>query len=199
MVAQHDRLLTPEEYLAFERASEVKHEYVAGELFAMTGATHRHNLIAMNSGTQIRPQLRGRRCEIYPSDMRVKIEVLGIYTYPDLSVVCGSPRFEEPREDTLLNPILLIEVLSPSTERYDREMKFRRYQLIPSFAEYVLIAQDRPRIEHHLRQADGSWAQTTIEDLTATLTLPTIGCTLPLALVYEDITWDATVGRDGGR
>ncbi len=100
--------------------------------------------------------------------MRVKIEALGIYTYPDLSVVCGSPRVEERREDTLLNPLLLIEVLSPSTERYDRGMKFRRYQLIPSFAEYLLIAQDRPRIEHYLRQDDGGWVQTISEDLTAT-------------------------------
>ena len=196
MVAQQDRLLTPEEYLAFERASEVKHEYVAGEIFAMTGATRRHNLIAMNSGTQIRPQLRGRRCEIYPSDMRVKIEALGIYTYPDLSVVCGSPRFEERREDTLLNPLLLIEVLSPSTERYDRGMKFRRYQLIPTFAEYLLIAQDRPRIEHYLRQDDGSWTQTISEDLATTLILPTINCTLPLAMVYEDVAWDAAVGSE---
>ena len=190
MVAQHDRLLTPEEYLAFERANAVKHEYVAGEIFAMTGAKEAHNLIAMNVGAWIRPQLRGRGCRIYPSDMRVKVAALGLYTYPDLTVVCGTPQFEDQRRDTLLNPLLLIEVLSSSTERYDREMKFRRYQLIPSFAEYLLIAQDRPWIEHHLRQADGSWAQTTIEDPAAILTLPTIGCTLPLALVYEDVAWD---------
>ena len=197
MVAQQDRLLTQEEYLAFERTSEVKHEYVAGEIFAMTGATRRHNLIAGNTLSGIRPQLRGRRCEIYPSDMRVKIEALGIYTYPDLSVVCGPPRFEERREDTLLNPLLLIEVLSPSTEQYDRGMRFRRHQLIPSFAEYLLIAQDRPRIEHYLRQDDSSWVQTVSEDLAATLTLPTINCTLPLAMVYEDVAWDAAV--DGGQ
>ena len=187
MVAQHDRLLTPEEYLAFERASAVKHEYVAGEIFAMTGAKEDHNLIVGNALSWIRPQLRGRGCRIYPSDMRVKVAALGLYTYPGLTVVCGPPQFEDQRRDTLLNPSLLIEVLSPSTERYDRGMKFRRYQLIPSFAEYLLIAQDRPRIEHFLRRVDGSWAQTTIKDPAATLTLPMIGCTLPLALVYEDV------------
>lgn len=190
MVAQSDRLLTPQEYLAFERASEVKHEYAAGEIFAMTGATRKHNLIAMNTGTALRPQLRGRGCEIYPSDMRVKIEALGIYTYPDLVIACGSPRFEGQHEDTLLNPLLVVEVLSPSTAGYDRGLKFRRYQLIPTFAEYLLIAQDQPTIEHRLRRPDGAWDLATSEDPGATLALPTIGCTLPLAAVYEDIAWE---------
>ena len=190
MVAQPNRLLTPEEYLAFERESEVKHEYVAGEVFAMAGAGEAHNLIVANVLAWLRPQLRGRNCRIYPSDMRVKVASLGIYMYPDIVVVCGSPQFEDGRRDTLLNPTLLIEILSPSTASHDRGLKFRRYQLIPTFAEYLLIAQDRPAIEHHTRRAAGTWETTLISDPAATLTLPTIGCTLPLSAIYEDVTWD---------
>ena len=190
MVAQPNRLLTPDEYLAFERESELKHEYVAGEIFAMAGAAEEHNLIVMNSGAWLRPQLRGRGCRIYPSDMRVKVESLGIYMYPDIVVVCGTPQFEDGRRDTLLNPTLLLEVLSHSTASYDRGLKFRRYQLIPTFAEYLLIAQDRPLVEHRLRLPDGTWETRITDDPTATLTLPSIGCTLPLTAIYEDITWD---------
>ncbi len=189
MVAQPNRLLTPDEYLAFERASEEKHEYVAGEVFAMTGAKEEHNLIVTNVVSWLRPQLRGRGCRIYANDMRVKVDALNIYTYPGLVVVCRTPQFEDQTHDTLLNSVLLIEVLSQSTERHDRGLKFRRYQLIPTFAEYLLIAQDRPQIEQRLRRPDGTWETRTFADPAATLTLPTINCTLPLTAVYEDIAW----------
>lgn len=189
MVTEPNRLLTPEEYLAFERESDVKHEYVAGEVFAMVGAKEDHNLIVSNVLSWLRPQLRGRGCRIYPSDMRVKVAPLGIYMYPDVVVICGTPQFEDDSRDTLLNPTLLIEVLSPSTAQYDRGLKFRRYQLLPSFAEYLLIAQDRATVEHRLRRPDGSWDTAITTDLDGTLTLPTIACNLPLSAIYEDVAW----------
>jgi Uma2 family endonuclease len=144
MVAVQSPLLTPEEYLAIERDSAEKHEYVAGEVVAMAGASRRHNLIQTDTGTSLNVQLRDRPCEVYPSDMRVKVSTLGIYTYPDITVVCGEPDLEDAEQDTLLNPTVIIEVLSPATERYDRGLKFHRYQLIPSLRDYLLIAQDRP-------------------------------------------------------
>lgn len=190
MLAEPGRLLTRDEYLAFERASELRHEYVAGEVFAMSRVNADHSMIAVNTGAWIRPQLRGTGRFIYMTNMRVKIEALGIYTYPDLVVTCGNAQIEDSYDDTLLNPIMIIEVFSPATENYDRGLKFRRYQLIPTFAEYLLIAQDRTLVEHRLRLPDGTWQTRITDDPTATLTLPSIGCTLPLTAIYEDITWD---------
>ena len=189
-MAAHPRTTyTVAEYLAFERASETKHEYVAGELYAMAGAKEAHNLIVGNSLSWLRPQLRGSGCRIYASDMRVKVDALGIYTYPDLVVACGTPQLEDSGSDTLLNPVLLAEVLSPSTAAYDRGLKFRRYQLIPTFAEYLLIAQDRPLVELRQCQPDGEWTSVTYATLADTLTLTTISATLPLAAIYEDVAW----------
>lgn len=190
MAAEPKRTMTREEYLAFERASEVKHEFVDGEVYAMAGASERHNLIFGGVFGSLLNQLRGRGCRVYPSDMRVKMEALGLYAYPDLSIVCGPSQFEKDGRDTLLNPAVLIEILSPSTEIYDRTRKFRRYRTIPSFQEYVLIAQDEPTIEHYARQADGQWLYALVEGLEATLTLPTVGCALALAEVYEQVAFE---------
>ena len=189
MAVEVNRLLTPAEYLASERESETKHEYVAGEMIAMVGASEEHNLIQMDTSTSLNIQLRPKGCLIYGGDMRVKIGALGIYTYPDITVVCGGSELEDQRRDTLLNPNVIIEILSPSTQRYDRGLKFRRYQLIPSLRDYLLIAQDEPRVEHYTIGQYGELNLRVYRSLDAVIDLPTIGCRLPLAEVYFRITF----------
>lgn len=190
MVALPQQNWTPEAYLAFERASEEKHEYLAGEIFLMTGASRRHNLITGNVMTTLNAQLKGRNCEVYASDMRVWIPALDSYTYPDIAIVCGLARFEDDQVDTLLNPTVVVEVLSPTTEVYDRGRKFHAYRTLPSLREYLLISQDRGRIERYLRQDDGLWlfSDTTLAE--AVLELPSVGCTLAMADVYDKVTFE---------
>jgi Uma2 family endonuclease len=148
---------TPEEYLAWERLQPEKHELHGGEVFDMAGATLEHNKIVANVLAELRAALRQKRCEVYASDLRVKVPATGLYTYPDASVVCGRPELEDGVLDTLLNPLILVEVLSPSTEDYDRGTKFTNYRTIPSFRDYVLISTDRVLVEYHTRKDDGSW------------------------------------------
>jgi Uma2 family endonuclease len=149
--------MSPEEYLAFERASDQKHEYADGEIFAMSGGTHEHSLIAGNVHGELRNALMERPCVVHGSDMRIKVAATNRYFYPDVSVVCGRPVFQDATRDVLLNPKAVIEVLSDSTERYDRGDKFQHYQQIASLTEYVLVSQTAPLVEHYARQADGSW------------------------------------------
>jgi Uma2 family endonuclease len=149
--------ISPEEYLALERSSEVRHEYANGEIFAMAGATREHNLTAGNIYAELRLALLDRPCEVYTSDMRIKVSPAGRYVYPDVAVTCEAPAFEDGVRDTLLNPRVVVEVLSDSTEAYDRGDKFALYQGIPSFQEYVLASQKEPRIDHFRRLPDGSW------------------------------------------
>jgi Uma2 family endonuclease len=185
--------MTPDEYLKFERASEEKHEYFAGEIFAMSGASENHNVIVGNLIATIHPQLRQKPCKIYPSDMRIKISSTGLYTYPDVTVVCGTPELEDNYVDTLLNSNVIIEVLSPSTEAYDRGKKFRHYKTIKSLQDYILISQDSMRIEHFALR-DNEWAYADAEVPNAVITLPSIDCTLNLSDVYEKITFDKPEG-----
>lgn len=187
MSSQPKTYLTPEEYLAIERRNEYKSEYVDGEMVAMTGASRRHNLITVNITGQLYPQLRGRPCETYSGDMRVRIPTTRAYMYPDVVVVCGEPRLEDDYLDTLLNPTVLIEVLSESTERYDRGRKFGFYRTIESLADYVLVAQDECRVEQYAKQPDGRWLLTDHrlpEDL---VELASIQSTLKLSEVYEKV------------
>ena len=149
--------LSPEEYLVFERASEQRHEYADGEIFAMAGGTREHSLTATNLVGELRAALRGRRGEVHGSDMRIKIPSTGRYVYSDGVIVCGQPRFEDETRDTLLNPLLIVEVLSDSSEAYDRGDKFAQYQSIPSIKDYVLASQKAARIEHFRRLPDGTW------------------------------------------
>jgi Uma2 family endonuclease len=179
--------ITAEEYLEAERRAEVKSEYFAGEIFAMTGASREHNLLVSNTVAVTHGQLRGRPCEVYPNDMRVKVSRTGSYVYPDVVIACGTPEFEDEHVDTLLNPTVVIEVLSPSTERYDRGRKWEHYRQIPSLAEYLLIAQDQPRVEHYLRQKDGFWLFSEASTLEGSVELPSIGCTLALRDVYDRV------------
>jgi len=181
------KLLTPAEYLAFERKSETKHEYYAGNIYTMAGASERHNLIVANLVIEIGVQFRKRPYRIYPSDMRVKISETGLYTYPDVTVVCGRPQFEDNQSDILLNPTVIIEVLSKSTEGYDRGKKFQHYRTIDTLMEYLLIAQDSYHVEHYVRQTDGQWLLSEATHLQDIVHLPTINCDLTLADVYDKV------------
>jgi Uma2 family endonuclease len=181
------RRFTPEEYLVLERRSAAQSEYIHGEIVAMAGASRQVNLIAGNLFAALHAQLRqGRGCEAYTSDMRIRIPAVG-YTYPDVAVVCGEPRFEDGDLDTLLNPTLLVEVLSKSTEDYDRGTKFANYRTLSSFSEYLVVAQDRVHVEHHLRETEDRWVLTETDDPAALLELPSIRCTLALADVYDRV------------
>jgi Uma2 family endonuclease len=148
---------TPEQYLDIERAADYKSEYFDGEIFAMAGASEEHNTITFNLSGALVPQLRGTGCRGYAGDMRVKVDASGLYTYPDVVVVCGERHFTDDHLDTLTNPTLIVEVLSPSTEGYDRGQKFANYRRIPSLETYVLVAQDRAHIEKFERRPDGQW------------------------------------------
>jgi len=178
---------TPEQYLALEREAEYKSEYYDGEIFAMSGASRAHILVTVNIATQLNLQLKGRPCETYVGDMRVKVSPTGLYTYPDIVVVCGEPVFEDGQADTLVNPTVLIEVLSPTSEDNDRGRKFGHYRRIESLEEYIVIAQDEPRVEQFVRQAEGHWLLSEASGLEQTLLLPSISGTLSLADVYDRV------------
>ena len=179
--------LTPEEYLEIERKAEYKSEYFGGEVFAMAGAKRRHNVIAWNIGGELRQHLKGRNCEAYPADMRVFVPQTGLYTYPDLVVVCGEPQFQDNAFDTLLNPILIIEVLSDTTETYDRGKKFQHYRSIESLQEYVLVSQDEARIEKYVKRGDGFWLLSEAVGLDSEIEFASIECRIALAEVYDKI------------
>ncbi|RMF81332.1 MAG: Uma2 family endonuclease [Chloroflexi bacterium] len=187
---------TEEAYLEFERRSEGKHEYLAGHVIAMTGASNAHNLIAGSTYYSLYGQLRNRLCNIYMSDMRVRVSATGLYTYPDIAVVCGEAQFADEHVDTLLNPTLIIEVLSPSTEQYDRGKKFQHYRQLESLQSYVLIAQDEARIEHFSRQKQDEWLLTEAAGLDSTIALPSIACALALNAVYERVSFEDGVTNE---
>ena len=179
--------LTPEQYLASERAGDRKHEYYRGEVFAMVGASFEHVGIAANLVALLHGQLQGSPCRVFSSDLRIKVSRTGLYTYPDVGVVCDQPEFDDEHNDTLLNPRVIFEVLSPSTEGYDRGKKFAHYRTVVSLAEYLLVSQDQPRIEQYVRQADNDWLLHEATNLTETIQLPSIECDLTLSDVYANI------------
>lgn len=181
---------TAEDYLTLERNALYKSEFHDGEIFAMTGASRKHNLIAFNIARELGVQLKNRPCEAYIADMRVKAVTARSYHYPDIAVVCGKPQFEDAHVDTLLNPTLLIEVLSPSTEAYDRGAKFAHYRKITSLCEYLLVMQDQSSIERYVRQGE-VWILSETVDLDASLSLESIGCTLSLREVYDKVLDDS--------
>ena len=179
-------LLTPEEYLAKERKALTKSEYRDGQVHALPGASRKHNLIAVHITGELYIQLRTRSCEVYTNDMRVKVSSAGLYTYPDVVVVCDEPRFEDTHFDTLLNPTVLIEVLSPLTAAYDRGEKFASYQKLDSLCEYVLISQDSICVEHYLREGQ-EWNLTEFRSLSDVFRLVSIGCELSLQAIYAKV------------
>jgi Uma2 family endonuclease len=187
MSAIPKRKLTPEEYLEIERKAEYKSEYFNGEIFAMAGAKRNHNKIVGNLTGLVWQHLKGKDCEFYPSDMRVFVPKTGLYTYPDVVVVCGEPKFQDKVFDTLLNPTLLVEVLSETTESYDRGKKFQHYRSIESLEEYVLVSQDEARIEKYLKQGDGFWVLSEAVGLDSEIEFASIECRISLAEVYDKV------------
>ena len=178
--------LTPRQYLEIERESDTKHEYHDGEIFAMAGASRKHNLIASNCVRVLGNQLLDRPCEVYGADMRVRVEAGGPYTYPDVVVVSGEPRFEDGEVDTLLNPTSLIEILSPSTQAGDLERKSRQYLAMPELRDYVMIAQDEVRVVH-VRPGESDRPPAELRNLDDVLALESIGCLLRLRDIYAKV------------
>jgi Uma2 family endonuclease len=190
MVANQKKRWTVEEYLAFERTSPERHEFLAGEIFLMSGASRQHNLIGTNTVASLHPQLRGKPCELYANDMRVKVSPTGLYTYPDVVMACGEPQFEDSEVDTLLNPTVIIEILSHSTKEYDRVGKFAHYRKLASFKEYLLIDQDGHQVDHYVRNSDNTWLLSVTNQVGATIELPSVGCTLLVADLYEKVMFE---------
>jgi len=179
------RFITEEEYLRLEEESPVKHEYYNGRTYAMAGATPAHCLISSNIVGSLFSRLRGRTCRGVGSDQRVKVEVTGLRIYPDALIVCPPERYDEHDPNSLLNPQVIIEVLSPSTERYDRTDKFDHYRQIPSLTDYLLIAQDRVRVEHYQRSAGDLWTVRSYNQREQSVSLSDLSLELPLEEIYD--------------
>jgi Uma2 family endonuclease len=195
-LAKH--LLSPEEYLEIERQAEDKSEYYNGEMFAMSGVSRRHDRINVQLTILIGQHLRGKRCEAFTAGMRVLATASGLYTYPDLSVACEEPRFADEHLDTLTNPALLVEILSPSTENYDRGKKAKLYRAIPSLQELLFITQDSYEVELYRRQADGTWSLMEAKGQDGAIALTSIGYTLSLGELYEKARMGSEDAGSGG-
>lgn len=192
MAANPERRYTLEEYLELERTSEERFEFWNGEIFCMSGASQAHDRILINSIVHLSTRLDAAKCRVFSSDMRIKVPSAPPYRYADLSALCGEARFEEiGGVDALTNPQLIVEVLSPSTETYDRVDKFTHYKSIETFGEYLLVAQHRPHVTHLYKQSDGTWIYAEANDLEATLSLSSVGCELPLSEIYRGVSFDA--------
>jgi Uma2 family endonuclease len=184
---QRVRKLTAAEYLNIERAAAYRSEYFDGEMFAMAGGSPRHSLIKVNICGEIRARLKRSPCTACDSDLRILVSATGLYTYPDASVICGPLEFEDQRRDTVLNPTLLVEVLSDSTEAYDRGKKFSHYRQIASLREYLLVSQEEAKIERFLRNDNGTWTLTEAAGLEATLPLRSLGIEICLGEVFDKV------------
>ena len=186
--------LTPAEYLAIERAAETRSEYFGGEMFAMSGASRAHNTISLNIASSMNGQLAARPCEVYMSNMRVKVNAVGLYTYPDVVATCENPEFEDAEVDTLLNPQVIIEVLSKSTEAYDRGKKFENYQKLKSLKEFLLVSQTSPRVERYTRQSDNEWLLWTTGNAAGLVEIKSIDCELKLVDIFAKVEFLSTDG-----
>jgi Uma2 family endonuclease len=191
MQAKRPSYLTPKEYLEMERLAPSRNEYYAGAMYAMAGASRRHVFIVTNIVASLGGQLKGGRCSAFANDLRVKVSTHGLYTYPDVGVVCGKGRYEDKHGDTLLNPTVIIEVISDSTESYDRGRKFEMYRTLESLTDYLLVAQDEPLVEHFSRMSDGRWALSEHKGMDAAVAIASIDCALALADIYDKIDFDA--------
>jgi Uma2 family endonuclease len=187
MSAIAKKKLTEAEYLAIERAAELKSEFYNGEMFAMAGASRQHCEIKENLSVEIGSRLKGGPCRTYSGDLRVKVDRTGLYTYPDLLIVCGKAEFDNVQKDTLTNPQVIVEILSESTESYDRGKKFLHYRRLPSLREYVLVSQDKKLIERFVRQSDDAWLLTTFDNPDGDFTLSTVPIRVPMADVYHGV------------
>jgi Uma2 family endonuclease len=186
MVSNPVSKLTEEQYLAIERAAEFKSEFLDGVMYAMSGGSPRHSSLAVRILAELYGKLRGSECQVFGSDLRVRVSAR-MYTYPDVSVVCGKLQLADAQNDVLLNPIVIFEVLSPSTELYDRGVKLQLYRTIPSLREYILVDQNKARIEQYIYQDATSWTLRDHQGLDAELKLDSIGAVLPLRLIYDGV------------
>jgi Uma2 family endonuclease len=199
MFSQPASFVSEAEYLEHERKAEFKSEYFDGEVFAMVGASPWHGWIVANLVIELGYRLIDGPFRVSASDVRLRVSRTGLYTYPDVMVVCAEPQFADDQKDTLLNPVLLVEVLSKSTRDYDRGLKFEHYRTLPSLKEYLTIAQNAPHVEHWVRQPENHWLLTEYRGIAETLQLPSLGCALPLASVYRKIDWAAEPSDESPR
>jgi Uma2 family endonuclease len=190
MAAQPNSILSEQEYLAQEREAEVRHEYWFGTVVAMSGGSERHPLITLNVAGELRHALKRRGCRVYSSDMRLRVTPAGLYVYPDIMAVCVEPAFADARNDTLLNPTVIVEVLSPSTEKYDMGAKGWHYRTLESVRDYVTVAQDSPRIEICHRTSSREWVISITEGIDATLRIESLNVEIPLAEIYANVTFE---------
>lgn len=179
-----------EAYLEMEESSETKNEYYKGEIFAMAGGTVPHNQIIANASIEIGSHLRGKKCQIFPSDQKIHIEANSLFTYPDLSIVCGEPEGWNSRNDTITNPVVIIEVLSKATQGYDRGQKFKLYRDIPTLQQYILISSLEVLIEKYTRQSNGDWLLQEITDKESTFGLETIDFSVPVSEFYRNVVFE---------
>lgn len=187
MLPEKKNRITPQEYLAIERKAGARNEYFDGEIFAMAGASREHNQITSNIVRVTGNQLIEKPCSVFSSDMRIKIEEAGKYTYPDIVIACESQEFEDENNDVLLNPIVIMEILSDSTEAYDRGDKFAHYQLLDSFVEYILISQYFCRVEKFIRRNDETWIYSKYQTMEDIVEIETVKCELPLSEIYRKV------------
>jgi Uma2 family endonuclease len=192
------RYVSEEEYLESEAISLVKHEYLAGQIYAMAGSSPEHALITNNVGAELRALAAAKGCSVYSSDLRIRVQATGLNTYPDVSVVCGQIEKTDQRPPAATNPVLLVEVLSESTEEYDRGEKWRHYQQIDALTDYLLVCTDWPRVEHYCRQSRDSWTYRQIEGLEAKLEIELFGGELSLFDVYRGIDFSEVTSRRRG-
>ena len=179
--------VTPEEYLAAERLSETRSEYLDGGVYPMTGGTVDHNRITINLILELSAQLRSADCHVHATDLKVRLPESRKFFYPDVMVVCGELQYHDERKDIITNPVLVVEVLSPGTEAFDRGVKFQAYQTIESLKEYLLVAQNKPFVEQFVRTEGGKWMYAAAAGLEGSLTLPSVECTLNLGSVYKRV------------
>jgi len=187
MITKEKKYYSSEEYLKLERAAEIKSEYFNGEIFAMSGASVNHNIIAGNIFANLHAKLKNNKCKPFTSDMRINVSDNGLFTYPDISVICGEIKFLDDETDTVTNPKVIFEVLSRSTQNYDRGGKFKLYRDINSLEEYILVSQDTVTIEHFIRQKDNKWLLNELKSINDSLIMNSINCTLELSVIYEDV------------
>ncbi|MBF0200259.1 MAG: Uma2 family endonuclease [Desulfamplus sp.] len=184
--------ITPDEYLEIDSNSDIRHEYFNGDIFAMTGSSLRHNIINTNISRELGNRLiaKNSNCNVLSNDMRVKVQEIEKYTYPDIAVVCGEIELEDGKFDTLMNPVIIIEILSDSTEAYDRGKKFFHYRLIPSLQEYILVSQYFCLVERFIRKDDATWNLSSYDRMEQTLRIESIGCDVPLSDIYRWIEFE---------
>ena len=184
--------ITPQEYLIRERQASTKSEFYQGEIFAMGGRSANHSLIAANFVREAGNALKDKPCTVFNSDLRVQIQATGLYTYPDATIVCGEQIFDDDHRDTLLNPTVIVEVLSDSTEKYDRGKKSNHYRQIASLKELILIAQDRPQVERFTRQPNGDWLFHEQKELSAEFELKSLGISVAMSELYRGVKFEPT-------